>query len=75
MSKDPLADLIASISQASTQQSQSSSAVSEAMAQISAITKHTAENIKQSNASMQGLATVADELRSSVASFKLPGRR
>ncbi|MFN7931376.1 MAG: methyl-accepting chemotaxis protein [Blastocatellia bacterium] len=70
-----LADLIASISQASTEQSQSSSAVSKAMTQISAITQHTAENIKQSNASMQGLATVADELRASVASFKLPGRR
>lgn len=70
-----LAELIASISQASTEQSQSSTAVSSAMAQISAITQRTSDNIKQSNASIQNLATLADELRSSVASFKVPQRR
>lgn len=70
-----LADLIDSISQASTQQSQSSTAVSSAMAQISAITQRTSDSIKQSNASIQNLATLADELRSSVASFKVPQKR
>ena len=70
-----LAALIATISQASTEQSQSSTAVTSAMAQISAITKRTADTINQSNVFVQSLATVADELRSSVASFKVPQKR
>lgn len=70
-----LADLIASISQASTEQRQSSLAVTSAMVQIAATTKHTTDSIKQSNAFIQDLATVADELRSSVASFKVPQKR
>ncbi|MBL8203954.1 MAG: methyl-accepting chemotaxis protein [Blastocatellia bacterium] len=70
-----LADLIASISQASTQQSQSSATVNNAMAQISAITQRTTEGIKQSNSSVQNMASLADELRASVASFRLPNSR
>ena len=69
-----LADLIAAISQASAEQSQSSVAVTSAMAQVSAITQRTSASIKQSNAFIQDLATVADELRSSVAAFKIPQR-
>ncbi|HEX4947415.1 MAG TPA: methyl-accepting chemotaxis protein [Blastocatellia bacterium] len=67
-----LADLIATISQASTEQNQSSTTVAQAMAQISAITQRTTEGIKQSSASVQNMANLADELRASVASFRLP---
>jgi twitching motility protein PilJ len=70
-----LADLIAAISQASTQQSESSSTVTHAMAQISAITRQTTEGIKQSTVSVQTMAALADELRASVASFRLPQNR
>ncbi len=70
-----LADLIASISRAATEQSQSSVAVTSAMAQVSAITRRTSDSIKQSNTFIQDLAMVADELRSSVASFKVPQKR
>ncbi len=70
-----LAELIASISQASAEQNQSSLAVSSAMARISDITQRTANEIKQSSQSVSTLATLADELRDSVASFKLPHSR
>jgi methyl-accepting chemotaxis protein len=70
-----LAELIAAISQASTEQSQSSTAVTKAMSQISAITERTTAGIKQSSASVQNMAALADELRASVASFKLPNSR
>ncbi len=67
-----LADLIASISQASTEQSRSSATVASAMSQISAITQRTTEGIKLSSSSVQNMASLADELRASVASFRLP---
>ena len=67
-----LADLIASISQASTEQSRSSATVANAMSQISAITNRTTEGIKLSSSSVQNMASLADELRASVASFRLP---
>jgi twitching motility protein PilJ len=70
-----LAELIATISQAATEQSQSSATVVNAMAQISAITERTTDGIKQSNSSVQNMASLADELRASVASFRLPHNR
>jgi methyl-accepting chemotaxis protein len=70
-----LADLIASISQASTEQSHSSATVTSAMSQISAITQRTTEGIKLSSSSVQNMASLADELRASVASFRLPNTR
>jgi methyl-accepting chemotaxis protein len=70
-----LADLIASISQASTEQSHSSATVASAMSQISAITQRTTEGIKLSSSSVQNMASLADELRASVASFRLPNSR
>ncbi len=70
-----LADLIASISEASTQQSQSSTTVANAMSQISAITQRTTEGINLSSSSVQNMASLADELRASVASFRLPNKR
>ena len=70
-----LADLIASISQASTEQSQSSATVTTAMSQISAITQRTTEGIRLSSSSVQNMASLADELRASVASFRLPNSR
>ncbi len=70
-----LAELIAAISQAATEQSQSSASVVNAMSQISAITERTTDGIKRSNASVQNMASLADELRASVASFRLPNNR
>ena len=70
-----LAELIATISQAATEQNQSSATVVNAMAQISAITERTTDGIKQSNISVQNMASLADELRASVASFRLPNNR
>ncbi len=67
-----LSDLINSISTASKEQTHSSQALSQAMAGISAITQQTAAGIKQSSVTVNSLAELADELRSSVASFKLP---
>ena len=69
-----LAGLIESISQASSEQNTSSAAVSTAMTQIAAITQRTAAGIKQSKNTVHTLATLADELRGSVASFKLPNQ-
>ena len=70
-----LAELIASISQASTEQSRSSATVANAISQISAITQRTTEGIKLSSSSVQNMASLADELRASVASFRLPNSR
>jgi twitching motility protein PilJ len=67
-----LAQLIATISQAATEQNQSSATVVNALAQISAITERTTDGIKQSNISVQNMASLADELRASIASFRLP---
>ena len=67
-----LADLIQSISMASKQQARGSDALSKSMSGISEITQQTAAGIKQSAIAVNNLAELADELRSSVASFKLP---
>jgi methyl-accepting chemotaxis protein len=67
-----LAELIESISRAAVQQAQGSEAISKSMAEIAQITQRTASGIKQSAFTVNNLAVLADELRASVASFKLP---
>ncbi len=68
-----LADLIQAISQASKKQTLSSETLSQAMTSISSIIGETTSGIQQSAVTVNGLSSLADELRSSVASFKLPG--
>jgi twitching motility protein PilJ len=67
-----LADLIQSISHASKQQARSSESLSKAMSEIAAVTQRTAAGTKQATGSINHLAGLADELRHSVSTFKLP---
>jgi twitching motility protein PilJ len=67
-----LAGVIESIKVAAKQQSHSSEQVTSAMNQIAEITQQTAAGVRQSSVTVNGLAELADELRDSVASFKLP---
>jgi twitching motility protein PilJ len=67
-----LSDLIESISSASKQQASSSQTVSKSMAAVSDITQQTATGIKEAAVTVNTLANLADELRASVAKFKLP---
>jgi twitching motility protein PilJ len=69
-----LAELIQSISQASRKQTNSSETLSKAMTDISHIIKETTTGIQQSAVTINGLTSLADDLRTSVASFKLPQR-
>jgi twitching motility protein PilJ len=68
-----LAELIQQISYAATQQARASEGVTEAMTEISSITQDTATGTKQAADAVQGLADLAEELRASVATFRLPG--
>ncbi len=68
-----LADLIHSISLASKKQTNSSETLSQAMTDISAIITDTTTGIQQSSVTVNSLSILAEELHSSVASFKLPG--
>jgi methyl-accepting chemotaxis protein len=68
-----LAELIQQISHAATQQARASAGVTEAMAEISGITQDTAAGTKQAAEAVQGLAGLAEGLRESVATFRLPG--
>jgi methyl-accepting chemotaxis protein len=67
-----LAELIQSISLAATQQARGSDNLSKAMSEISEVTQQTATGTRQAASSISSLATLADELRSSVSTFKLP---
>jgi twitching motility protein PilJ len=67
-----LADLIQSISLAATQQARGSESLSRAMSEISEVTQDTASGTKQAAESISQLAILADELRGSVSTFKLP---
>lgn len=69
---DRLADLIHSISLAAQQQARGSESLSQAMGEISDVTQQTAAGTKQAAVSINNLASLADELRSSVEAFKLP---
>jgi twitching motility protein PilJ len=67
-----LADLIHSISTASKKQTSSSETLSKAMTDISSIITDTTTGIQQSSVTVNSLSVLAEELHSSVASFKLP---
>jgi twitching motility protein PilJ len=68
-----LADLIQSISTTSKQQAHASEGVSKSMAEISEITQQTAAGTKQATEAVNALAGLAERLRASVVSFRLPG--
>jgi twitching motility protein PilJ len=67
-----LAELIQSISLAAKQQARGSESLSQAMGEISEVTQQTAAGTKQAAVSINNLATLADTLRQSVSTFKLP---
>jgi twitching motility protein PilJ len=69
-----LSDLIQSISLAAKQQARASEGVAKSMTEISQVTQQTAAGTKQAAVSVNGLASLADELRDSVSRFRLPGR-
>lgn len=68
-----LAELIQQISQASNQQARGSEAIAKSMMSISDVTQQVAAGSKQATISVGGLVTLADKLRGSVITFKLPG--
>lgn len=67
-----LAELIQSISLAAKQQARGSDNLSKAMNDISDVTQQTASGVKEAAISINNLASLADELRSTVSTFKLP---
>lgn len=67
-----LANLIENISQAARQQSSAASNVSKTMATIQEITNQTSAGTSETAASIGNLAELANELRKSVAGFRLP---
>ena len=69
---DRLAGLIGSISNASRQQSQASEAMVVSMQEIAQVTQQTASGTKKAANSITQLAALADDLRGSVRTFKLP---
>lgn len=67
-----LAELMQSISMATKQQARGSESVAKAMGDISEITQQTAAGTKQAAVSIRNLSELADNLRVSVSTFKLP---
>jgi twitching motility protein PilJ len=67
-----LAELIHSISAASKQQAKGSEALAKSMVEISQITQHTAAGTRHAAGSVSQLADLADALRASVSTFRLP---
>ena len=70
-----LAELIQNISQSATQQSRVAAGVSETMNVIQEITTQTSAGTNETAASIGNLADLANDLRKSVAGFKLPEQR
>jgi twitching motility protein PilJ len=66
-----LAELIGSISNATEQQASSATRVAAAMNDILAITQMTTDGTRRTASSAQRLTALADELKASVAGFKL----
>ena len=66
-----LAELIEAISLAAEQQARASAGIARAMGEISSVTTSTTAGTQQAAASVAGLAALADDLRSSVAAFRL----
>ncbi len=69
-----LAELIQSISKAAERQARGSNSVAKAMGDISDNTQQTAAGTQRVAESIRHLAALADNLRGSVAEFKLPAR-
>jgi len=67
-----LAELVRAISLACQQHARNSEVVSRTMAEIATISNQTTSGVIQSAVTVKSLAELADELRASVASFKLP---
>lgn len=69
-----LADLVRAIADDCQLQARSSTQLSQTMTQIAKITNQTANGVIQSAVTVKSLAELADELRASVVSFKLPSK-
>ena len=67
-----LAELIQSISLAATQQARGSEGLSRTMSEISSITQTNSIGTKETSEAINQLALLADELRDSVRTFKVP---
>lgn len=67
-----LANLINSISEAAKQQARGSEVIAQSMHDIAEVTQQTAAGTKLTAGSISNLATLADNLRGSVSTFKLP---
>ncbi len=69
-----LAELVRAIAGDCQQQARLSTQLSQTMTQIAKITNQTTKGVIQSSVTVKSLAELADELRASVVSFKLPDR-
>jgi twitching motility protein PilJ len=67
-----LAELVRAIAHDCQTQARSSTQLSQTMTQIARITNQTASGVIQSAVTVKSLAELADELRASIVSFKLP---
>lgn len=67
-----LAELINSITASSKQQANSSEVIAKSMADISKVTELVASSSKDASGSVRDLVSLADRLRASVATFRLP---
>ncbi len=68
-----LANLVANISNATSQQATAAAGISDTMNVIQEITTQTSEGTKQTASSIGNLSELANELKHSVSGFKLPG--
>ena len=68
---EQLAELIEAISLAADQQARASAGIARAMNELSTVTRDTAVGSQQAASSVASLATLADDLRASVATFRL----
>jgi methyl-accepting chemotaxis protein len=68
-----LNELIEAISLAAEQQARASAGIARAMSEISAVTQSTSAGTEQASGAVAALATLADDLRASVAAFRLGG--
>lgn len=68
-----LTEIIQAITFSAKQQARGSEAIARSMSEISDVTQQTAEGTRQAAESVSELARLADELRTSVSTFRLPG--
>jgi len=67
-----MAELVQSITMSAKQQARGSEAIAEAMTEISKVTQQTAAGTRQASVSISNLTLLANNLRGSVKTFKLP---